>query len=385
MALSGTFKDFGIADILQLIGQQQKTGMLHLSSKDQQVRIGFKDGAIVRVETASRKKNDLIGAMLVEAEIITASQLEEALETQRRTLKRLGDVLVSMNMITAERFKQMVQLQTTETLYKLFSWKAGKYEFEQTDVEYDHAAVTPLRAESVLMEGFRLVDEWPVIRKKITSQRLLFQHLKPLPPRAAGDSLDAGFEREGKGDFQTVGEAERTLYGLIRPYRDVSKLVALSCLGEFETCKALTNLLNAGYIGVLGETPEKVDASAVKRPSRLALARQSVARMLVGAAVVIGLGLLASQVIVEWFQLTGAAAARYSSPAAERLLSRQQLVRIEAALEVYRLEKGNLPDSLESLVLAGLLRADDLHYPWTDPYHYRKRAEGGFVLLPPLR
>ena len=34
MALAGTLKDFGIADILQLIAQQPKTGVLHLRSKD---------------------------------------------------------------------------------------------------------------------------------------------------------------------------------------------------------------------------------------------------------------------------------------------------------------------------------------------------------------
>ena len=32
MALSGTLKDFGIADILQLIGHQTKTGRLTLKS-----------------------------------------------------------------------------------------------------------------------------------------------------------------------------------------------------------------------------------------------------------------------------------------------------------------------------------------------------------------
>ena len=40
MALKGTLKDFGIADILQLIGQQQKTGTLHLQGRDQEVHVG---------------------------------------------------------------------------------------------------------------------------------------------------------------------------------------------------------------------------------------------------------------------------------------------------------------------------------------------------------
>src|SRR4051794_2951047 len=117
MALKGTLKDFGIADILQLIGQQQKTGTLHLEAKDQEVQVGFKDGNIVKAESSTRKRKDLLGSMLVRAEIITEQQLEQALEDQRRTLRRLGDVLVSGGVITRDRFREMVHLQTTETLY----------------------------------------------------------------------------------------------------------------------------------------------------------------------------------------------------------------------------------------------------------------------------
>src|SRR5438045_21859 len=105
MALKGTLRDFGIADILQLIGQQQKSGTLHLKAKEQEVHIGFKDGNIVKAESTTRKQKDLIGNMLVRAELITDQQLTFSLENQRRTLKRLGDVLVAAGHITAERFK----------------------------------------------------------------------------------------------------------------------------------------------------------------------------------------------------------------------------------------------------------------------------------------
>jgi len=149
MALQGTLKDFGIADILQLIGQQQKTGILHLTAKDQEVSIGFHDGNIVKAESSTRNKKDLIGEMLVRAEVITPSQLETALDAQRRSLKRLGDVLVSLKMITQDRFKQMVQLQATETLYKLFTWKTGKYEFEQVPVDVDQdSGIVPIRSRA---------------------------------------------------------------------------------------------------------------------------------------------------------------------------------------------------------------------------------------------
>src|SRR6185312_14250589 len=167
MALAGTLKDFGIADILQLIAQQQKTGVLHLRSKDQEVKVGFVDGAIVSAESVSKKRRrDLFGHMLVAAELISEAQL-----------------------------------QLNETLYRLFTWKTGTYEFEQGPVHHDTHDLDPVRAESVLMEGFRMVDEWPVIRKRIPRYDLVFAPGKYLPPDGA--PIESG------GEFASVGVSER--------------------------------------------------------------------------------------------------------------------------------------------------------------------------------
>src|SRR5262244_412982 len=194
MALRGTLKDFGIADILQLIAQQQKNGTLVLKALDAEVSLGFRDGNIIKVESAFKKKKDLLGNLLVRAELITQQQLDQALEMQKRTLQRIGDVLVSSRVVTPEKLAQMRQLQATETLYKLFSWKSGTYEFEPGEVELDAEPIRSLRAESVLMEGFRMVDEWPLVRKRITSYEMTFERLKEIPPATGGQHDSLGFD-----------------------------------------------------------------------------------------------------------------------------------------------------------------------------------------------
>ena len=169
MALKGTLKDFGIAEILQLIGQQAKSGVLHLESRDDVIHIAIADGSVVRAESAGRKTRERLGTMLVRADLISKEELEYALGLQKRSLRRLGDILVEQQFVTKDELREMTELQTTETIYRLFHWKSGTYEFEPGDVEWDRETVTPLRAESVLMEGFRRVDEWPLVRKKIPS------------------------------------------------------------------------------------------------------------------------------------------------------------------------------------------------------------------------
>jgi hypothetical protein len=70
--------------------------------------------------------------------------------------------------------------------------------------------------------------------------------------------------------------------------------------------------------------------------------------------------------------------------ATERFLARAQAARLAQAVEIYRLERGEYPASLGALVETGLATRADLRWPWREDYHYRRKAEGGFVLLPPF-
>lgn len=401
MALTGTLKDFGIAEILQLIGQQMKSGILHLESRDDEIHIALAEGNVVRAESAGRKTRERLGNMLVRAELITREELDYALDLQKRSLRRLGDLLVELDFIAKDDLREMTALQTTETIYRLFHWKSGTYAFEAGEVEWDAETVTPLRAESVLMEGFRRVDEWPMVRKRITSTAMTFEQARPLEPAgpektgaraAAGASqdedVDAAFDglgeprEEKRGEFANVGELERRVHGLAVPGRTVEKIVDLSRVGEFETCKALTNLLNLGYLRAVGPARR---TSAVG-----AYAQDGWTRLRTGAArVVATVGVAAALAgVAYWVDQrglgAGAGGTSLGDNGAQRFLARYQLARLRGALEVYRLEHGEYPAALGALVEAGLTSPRDLRHPWAQEYFYRRTAEGRFVLLPPV-
>jgi len=389
MALRGTLKDFGIADILQFIGQQQRSGTLYLRAKQREVRIGFRDGAIVKVEDVKKRSKELIGKWLLKAELVSDEQLAAALDKQRRTLMRLGDVLVAEKLVSRERFEQVVQLQATEVLYELFGLRAGTYQFEQGDVDASTEAIRPLRAEAVLMEGFRQLDEWPTIKKRITSPRLFFRRLKELPVPPQPESADGteetliDFDGPDRG-MEPIGEAERVVYGLIEPDRDVQKLTDLSCLGHFETCKALANLLNCGYVQVL-HPDHRLPAGLSAEDgwtSRLSGKWIRIGLAAVGFAAV---ALLASQLSLPAIRFRSSAASADADRGIQLFVAHAQLSRIAGALEIYRWETGHLPERLEPLVDSHLLQAADLRYPWRENYHYRRLSEQEFILLPPLR
>jgi hypothetical protein len=392
VALKGTLKDFGIAEILQLIGQQAKSGVLRLESPDDVIHIAIADGSVVRAESAGRKARERLGNMLVRAGIVSADALAQALEEQKRTLRRLGDVLVSMSLVAQQDLREMTALQTTETIYRLFHWKSGTYAFEPGDVEWDRETVTPLRAESVLMEGFRRVDEWPLVRRRITSTAMTFERLRALAPEPEEDqgdadvaaALEGGQGASAGGEFASLGRNERRCYGLAEPGRTVEQIVDLSRLGEFETCKALLGLLNLGYLRTVapaGRAAGAVGAYAHDWGARLRRgAAQAVATVLLAAALA-GLAYAVDRHGLA-FGHGGGAAVRDNS--AQRFLARYQLERLRGALEVYRLERGEYPDALGRLVEAGLASERDLRFPWSQEYHYRRASPAAFVLLPPI-
>ncbi|HEX9577685.1 MAG TPA: DUF4388 domain-containing protein [Myxococcales bacterium] len=382
MALSGTLKDFGIADILQLIGHQTKTGRLTLKSGGEEVEVFFIDGNVVFASEKARKSSNLLGSLLLRAELLSKEQLDEALATQQRTLKRLGDILIEGQLVTQQQLAQMMRLQTTETLYKLFSWKNGSYEFSQEDVDQSRSTFEPIRAESVLLEGFRRMDEWPQVRKKVPWTEATFEKLKDLDTRDLPAIDDGGLGLDGGEAEGKPGEKHKLIYRLAVGGKDVQKLVDASRIGEFEALKAINELIEWGFLKAVPPPRGAKALTAGLKSGGKKLARTGVfVRLALSMAF-----FTATLFLVRWVapQLgTSRAENPARRGAVARLLSHDQLVRLEGALELYKTEHGEYPQALKQLVEGQLVTEGDLKYPFRESYYYR-RTQQGFVLLPPL-
>lgn len=383
MALSGTLKDFGIADILQLIGHQTKTGRLVLASGNDEVEVFFIDGNVVFASEKVRNSRNLLGSLLLRAELLSKDQLEEALGVQQRTLKRLGDILVETGGLTEVQLAQMMRLQTTETLYKLFSWKNGSYEFSQEEVDPARSAFEPIRAESILLEGFRRMDEWPALRKKVPWTDATFEKLKELDTRDLPSIDDGGLGLDGAAEAEDKPEGRHKLvYRLAVGGKDVQHIVDASRLGEFEAIKALHDLLEWGFLkAVPPPRGAKALAQGLKKGGKTLARTGALARM------ALSLTFFALTLLLVRLAAPQLGASRAENPARagalSRLIASDQLVRLEGALEVYRAEHGEYPQALEQLVEGQFVSPQDLRYPWPESYYYRRTAQG-FVLLPPL-
>jgi hypothetical protein len=382
VALSGTLKDFGIADILQLIGHQTKTGRLTLKSGGEEVEVFFIDGNVVFASDKARNSRNLLGSLLLRAEVLSSEQLDEALSVQQRTLKRLGDILVEMGAVTHQQLAQMMRLQTTETLYKLFAWKNGSYEFSQEDVDPSRSTFDAVRAESILLEGFRRMDEWPALKKKVPWPDATFERLRDLDTRDLPSIDESGLGADGEGGDGKPTEKHKLVYRLAIGGKDVQHVVDASRIGEFEALKAINDLCEWGFLKI---HPPPSGAAA------LAQGLKSGGRRLARTGAFLRLGLSLAFFVATLFAVRMLApalgTARAENPARRgavaRLLSHDQLVRLESALELYKTEHGEYPATLKQLADVQLVTEQDLRYPYREAYYYR-RTQQGFVLLPPL-
>lgn len=409
MALRGTLKDFGVADIFQLIGHQGKTGFLAIRERGREIQIGFRDGSVVSANSSTRKERDMLGGLLVRAEVITNEQLGQALDIQKRRGGRLGEILVDAGAVAPQSMQQFVRLQMNDSLYQLFLWSNGTYEFNQTHVDLP-TDIEPLRSESVLMEGFRQVDEWPQIRKAIPGYTITFKRVEDLEKLDAGEAasgeeeldfddafaeFEAGASSKRTNRLKNIGQNERIVYQLAVPGRDVQKIIDLSRLGEFETCKALMTLIDAAILATEAPTKAEPQKTGQKAPAhaplgggitRRRVSTVSLVGRALGVVAALAVIVLLAQYTYGW-HLRGWAPMRESTgfvaQDVQAAVTTTQLQKIEHALAVYKAEAGDYPGSLSGLVDAGLLKRNDLTFPWREPYHYA-RKDNGYELLRPL-
>ena len=375
MALVGTIKDFGLADILQLIGLQRKTGILTLDSGTDRVTVKFLEGAVVGAETSLRNLEDLLGSVLVRTGRITQAQLQEAIRIQRKTLQRLGYILVKQSYLSDGDLEESLRIQVSQIVYRLFRWRDGKYQFAPMDhVEYDNEHFRPISAETILMEGARMIDEWPILERKIKSPSIVFRKTVSgaaldVPVASLLDAdIDFGFQdapevKSGR-EAPRLSPDERDILHMVDGVSTVQDIVDMSALAEFDVYRILYELSTRDLTEIAELTAAVGDASAVRSRIRWV---SGALQLLVIAGAAMGIASLASNPFTPW----RIAATGPDTELLKTYASRNRLERVEQALQAFYLDHGTMPESLQALSAGGYLRPADIRNPWGRPYSYR--------------
>jgi hypothetical protein len=345
MALEGKIVDFGVADILQLISQQQKTGVLIVERRDESIEILFWNGMIISAHPVAKAEKELLGEKLVKSGLISPQQLERALDYQENNFQHLGEILVEMNILDKYQLDKIIRNRIYDTFSELFQWKEGSYAFEATSVDFNEKVFTPLALEHIILDVLRMMDEMPDIMKSISSMDALF--------KKTGRELSCTDEN----DNGEMSNEEKRVFNLIDGQNTVQDVVDKSLFGKYTATKTVMQLLENDYIEIVHLEGSEAFQSQLKNylmgNQVLTFVGYAILAVLVGGLFYISPPNMNSTLapFIEKFTPPIPSFDKFEHTKVEK---------VKNGLQVYFWENGKYPKELKDLVTANILRQKEI-------------------------
>ena len=365
-ALNGDLRDFGIAEVFQLIGQQSKTGMLEIQDSSRTIRLSYDAGSVVSATPAGASEYAGLGDRLVRCGLLTRERMTELLQESASSARSLPSLAEATGAVSAADLREIRELLTRDTIFEVLRWTRGSFRFIAQPISNDGAGGPVLGAEQILMDGLRMVDEWQTFAGQVPSG-------------------DAVFERVGRFEVyrqQATGDSRHRLvqaeliFELIDGRLSTRRVIDLSRLGIFDATRILSDLRSGGCI-------EPLWAALAKKAGPRGQAAPLTSRLGSWAATAVPLALLFGVVTMLFLQ---------QAPRGERLSIERgafeaarlefQKRRLRNAVEAERFLHGEWPEDLAGAARSGLVDAASLAQSSRDAYYYARHADELLLLAP---
>ena len=365
MPTRGTLKRGGVAKALELISETSATGVLDLRVDGQRTLVHCQDGRIVNAFGEGSDINELLADLLAYSGALERTSIDEA---RREAQGEGADLLGALERrLGEEELRRITYVLVTDPILDAFVAPRGRWSLD------DRATTTPFLGEGIpardlIPDGRRVLEESPIIDAVVDNPRLRFKRIR---------SLDGAV---------SLGPNDHFVYGLVRQDRDVRDVEQMARLGRFEVRRALYQLTASGYIAPQGLSHRGGPITpAQHRRAR----RQRVVHALANLALlcaVAACALFVTRTILSSDQRPVRGSVSQAEYGLQAQLGHNQAARIHTAIQVLGLHSGVQPKSLDDVVKAGLLRADDLTYPmFEEAFHFEREGERSYRLIPPLR
>jgi hypothetical protein len=230
MSLAGNLRTMDLPEVLQWIASARKTGTLHLERRSVTKKIYFQGGGIYT--SWSNDPRETLGQILVRERLITEEQLFKALLSIEQKGGMLGVLLIGDGIVGEEDLRRVLKVKAEESIYDLFLWPEGKFEFKDGETAGDDLIPVEIEVTAAIMEGVRRVDEWGRIRTVFPSLDVSYT----LPLGVPADVVDP---------------TERRLLELAGSGLNLAALSLELRRSEFETAELAFALHGRGLLGVV--------------------------------------------------------------------------------------------------------------------------------------
>lgn len=239
MVLSGTLKEFILADVFQLLTQQKITGKLILNDGRSDGVVIFKNGLIVGAETENEKFITKLSHYLIEVKLQPPEIVKGHISSFEDDIDALTKDIISKGLLTKNEMTSFGESVIEDIICSLFQWKHGTYHFSSLRA-VDSLTVCDISfpVENIVMEAMRRFDEWNRMITVIAEDMIFKPEEKP------SDITD-------EINPDPIKYPDYYLFTKIDGKLNVRQLFQTTCLTQYKVYEALATLLQSHRISAL--------------------------------------------------------------------------------------------------------------------------------------
>ncbi len=261
MALKGNLRDFSTTQLLNLINLARKTGTLTIRGPET-TEMSFREGKLIYA-TFGEDQNDL-AYVLYHARKLNQKQLQIIRNRASGTNdKQLGHLLIQAGYVTQSDIIQSVRRHVLDTVYKVFTWEEGHFQFDANRLPAAERITIPIDLESVIMEGSRRLKEWERLQRELPD-------------------LDSPLRFTDRPDTKlrniNLTVEEWRVVSFINPRNSIRQIARANNLSDFQIRRIVYGLLQAGlveYIKQPRQAPAIARAQNAASPTPRTVEQQS--------------------------------------------------------------------------------------------------------------
>ena len=231
LVIRGSLEESSLPELLRSVTRSRETGVLICEIYEYQKAIYILDGQIIFA--SSSNTDDRLGESLLRNDRIPLRPLTIASKMVKPG-KRLGSILVGMNVLTPEELVEGVRNQVKDIIHSLFKVTKGQYELALKDVNTHEMILLNMSTEDIIFDGVKSINSWSRILKGIGS----IQHKMVPSAEASKLILNLTLEPEEQHLFSLCEKGQFT----------IEEICTMSYMSNFETCKHLWAFMMVGIL-----------------------------------------------------------------------------------------------------------------------------------------
>ena len=224
MVLSGTLREFILADVFQLLAQQKITGKLVLSNGKIEGSVLFKDGLIVSAEKTDEQLVDKLFNYLVDMKAQQPAVTKTMFTPFEGNAEGLTTEIARRGIMTESELHLFCESAIEDIACSLFLWNSGTYRFNSLrSVDNLIPAKVVIPTENIVMEAMRRVDEWHRMKEYINDDTVFVKTDKDAAPEVDSEHLYIYYRVDGTSTVRMI--------------------IMSSCLTEYRVYEIIYNLI----------------------------------------------------------------------------------------------------------------------------------------------